>query len=458
MENNPQTLIIGAGITGLCVAHSLHQSGNSFQMLETSNSIGGALQSYQSDGFLAEHGPNSLLLKDKRIVQLFEKIGLNISLIQDAKPEAHNRFIVSKGKLCSVPTSPLKILSSPLLNLTSILRLTKEPFTSRYNSNEEESFASFVKRRLGLEILTNLAEPFVSGIYAGDPNQLSVKHAFPRLWALEKDHRSLFLTALTKKKTRYKNPHTLSPTRTISFKGGLKELPKAIAKKFDPNAIQLESKIQKISQKQNGWEIIWLDSKNIAHTSHYKKLVIAIPHHQLFSLPLPAEVLQQLEPALAIKAPPVTSLVLGFKRSQIAHPLNGFGMLIKASEKSPLLGVLFSSNMFDHRAPDNHVTLTCMMGGTRNPKNAENEDHTVIAELNRLLGVQGAPVFRHRTHWKNAIPQYNIGYQSVIDALENCEESHPNLHFCGNYRGGVSVTDCIINGLELGQQLSSSHE
>ena len=458
MENNPQTLIIGAGITGLCVAHSLHQSENSFQILDTSTSIGGALQSYQSDGFLAEHGPNSLLIKDKRIVEFFEKINLSDSLIQDARPEAHNRFIVSDGKLCSVPTSPLKIFRSPLLNLTSILRLTKEPFTSRYAGSEEESFASFVRRRLGSKILTNLAAPFVSGIYAGDPDQLSVKHAFPRLWALEKDHRSLFLAALAKKKAKHKNPHTLSPTRTISFQGGLTQLPKAISKQLPAKTIQLDCKIQKINKHPNGWEVIWLDSENTEHISHYKNLVIAIPHHRLSSLPLPSEISQQLKAVSAIKAPPVTSLVLGFKRSQIKHPLNGFGMLIKESEKSPLLGVLFSSSMFDHRAPDNHVTLTCMMGGTRNPAHAENEDHIVIAELNRLLGVQGGPVFRHRTHWKNAIPQYNIGYQSVIDSLENCEENHPNLHFCGNYRGGVSVTDCIINGLELGQRLSSTDE
>jgi len=455
VENNPQTLIIGAGITGLSVAHTLNQFGKSFQIVEVSQSIGGALQSHQSDGFLAEHGPNSLLLKDQRIGHFLKKIDLSDSQIQDAKPEAHNRFIVSNGELCSVPTSPLKILSSPLLNLGSILRLAKEPFTSRYRSDTEESFADFVKRRLGSKVLTNLAGPFVSGIYAGDPDQLSVRHAFPRLWALEKDHRSLFLAALTKKKAKAKNPHTLSPTRTISFHGGLAELPKAIAKQLPSETIQLNCKIQSINKHQNGWEVTWLNSENSEHISHYQKLVIAIPHHRLSSLPLPSEISQQLEPVYSIKAPPVTSLVLGFKRSQIKHPLNGFGMLIKASEKSPLLGVLFSSSMFDHRAPDNHVTLTCMMGGTRNPEYAENEDHTVIAELNRLLGVQGEPVFRHRTHWKNAIPQYKIGYPSVMDALESCEENHPDLHFCGNYRSGVSVTDCIINGLELGQRLSS---
>jgi len=437
VEDQPQTLILGAGITGLCIAHSLQESGEDCQVIETSKTVGGALQTVRKDGFLAEYGPNSLLLKDKRVAQLFSQIGLTDTDIQDARPEAHNRFIVDQGKLHSVPTSPLRMLRSPLFSFGGILRIAKEPFISRHHDHKDESFADFVRRRLGNEVLTNAAEPFVNGIYAGNPEHLSIRHAFPRISELENNHRSLILSALAKKKGKYSNPHTLSPTRTISFKEGLAALPQTIAKNLTPKTVHLDCKVNHITANDNGWQLTWIDSDGIEHTTQYRRLVIAIPHHRLAELPLPTNILQQLVPVFNITAPPVTSLVLGFRRDQVKHPLDGFGMLIKTAD-----------------APDEHVTLTCMMGGAKNPQYAENTDDVVMAELQRLLGVRGAPCYRHRTHWRNAIPQYNIGYQSVLDALQNCEKSNIGLHFSGNYRGGISVTDCIINGLQLGKQLT----
>ena len=189
---------------------------------------------------------------------------------------------------------------------------------------------------------------------------------------------------------------------------------------------------------------------------NYSQLVIAVPHHKLPSLPLAENLISSLKPLTTLDSPPVTSLVLGFRKKDIPHPLDGFGMLIKRAEKSPLLGVLFSSSMFDGRAPDDHVTLTCMMGGTTNPQYAENSDEVVLDELNRLLGVTGEPTFRHRSPWQHAIPQYDLKYQRILDALEHCESSHQGLHLAGNYRGGISVGDCIVNGLELGDLLAKS--
>ena len=161
---------------------------------------------------------------------------------------------------------------------------------------------------------------------------------------------------------------------------------------------------------------------------------------------------------MSLDSPPVTSLVLGFKKEDITHPLDGFGMLIKQSENSRLLGVLFSSSMFDGRAPEGHVTLTCMMGGTIHPEYSENSDEIVLAELDRLLGVNGKPTFRHKTIWPKAIPQYGLDYQNALDAMDKVEKNNPGLHFAGNYRGGISVGDCIVNGLELGTRLSTNEQ
>lgn len=455
VEKSSTTAVLGAGITGLCIAHALQKSGQKCHVIESGTTVGGAMQSTLHEGYLAEHGPNSLLLKDRRVANLLEQIGLGDAHIQDARPEAHNRFIVNQGELCQMPSSPLGMLRSPLFSLGCMLKIAKEPFISRYRGEQEESFADFVKRRLGHGMLENAAGPFVSGIYAGDPERLSIRYAFPRLWALENNHRSIILGTLAIRKGKHKNIHSTSPTRTISFRDGLAGLPLALAASLAKDDIKLGAKITQITPLEKGWQLRWQNSQGSEESAHYSRLVITMPHHRLSTLPLPTGIIQQLAPVSAIESPPVTSLVLGFKRKQVKHPLNGFGMLIKAAEKSPLLGVLFSSSMFDGRAPDGHVTLTCMMGGVRHPEYAKNSDQVVLDELQKLLGVSGSPTFRHRTSWQHAIPQYNIGYEKVLDALEDCENSHPGLHFAGNYRGGISVTDCIINGLDLGSRLGN---
>lgn len=459
MEETAHTAVLGAGVTGLSAAHSLHRSGQNCTVFESSHQVGGALQTTLRDGFLAEHGPNSLLVRDRRVLALLEEIGIGDgsvdSELQDTLPEAKKRYIVHEGKPCAMPGTPLAMLRSPLFSLRGMLRIAAEPFIPRYGGESEESMAGFVTRRLGAEMLESAAGPFVSGIYAGDPANLSIRHAFPRLWRLENEHRSLVLGALALRKKKRANPHSVPRTRTISFRSGLAALPNALVASLPGHTVRLGCRVDAIRPENNGWILDWTDADGRRQSARYARLVIAVPHHKLADLPLPAEISQELEPVSRIQSPPVTSLVLGFKRDQITHPLDGFGMLIKESEQSPLLGVLFSSSMFEGRAPDGHVTLTCMMGGVKNPHYAQNDDNTVLGELRRLLGVSGDPVFRHRTHWDHAIPQYTLDYQHAADAADSCEFGHPGLYFAGNYRGGVSVTDCILNGLRLGKRLGT---
>ncbi len=460
------TAIIGAGITGLCVAHALYQaSGNKqgFDLIDSSKRVGGAIQSTLGNGYLAEHGPNSILLKDKRVATLLDQIGLtneghDRELVQ-ARPGAKKRYIVQDSQLVAMPGSPLALINSPLLSCKGKLRLLIEPFIGRSKPGEtqqsKESFAQFVRRRLGPEVLDSAAGPFVSGIYAGNPESLSVSHAFPRLWAMEQQYGSVILAGLAQQLRLTQNPNQICPSRIISFRSGMQALPKAIAEKLPPDCIHLESEVTSIQQNDGLWHITWSDKDGQKHQKQYAQLVITVPPHCLSSLPLPDSLSQCLQPVFDIESPPVTSLVLGFKREDVAHPLDGFGMLIKQAEKSPLLGVIFSSSMFDGRAPDGHVTLTCMMGGSIYPEHTGNDDQVVLDELQRLLGVAGQPTFRHQTSWPHAIPQYALDYQEKLDAMEHCEKSHPGLHLAGNYRNGISVVDCILNGLQLGKQLTS---
>jgi len=466
VEHTANTAILGAGITGLCTAHELHKNNSSFHLFEHQTHVGGALQTTQADGYLAEHGPNSLLVKDQRVQQLLLDIGLGESTPTtnserlSARDEAKKRYIVHQGHPHAMPTSPMGMLRTPLFTTKGKLRFAIEPFVGRYQGLKkglgEESFGDFVRRRLGPDMLASAAGPFVSGIYAGDPDNLSVRHAFPRLWNLEHNYGSFIWGAIALQLgwgKGGKNPNRLSPAPMISFQKGMHSLPKAIAAQLPENTLHLKTDISDIQHQDNQWKISWSDNQGNHHSGTYQNLVIATPHHRIPHLPLPQSILNTITPLKKLESPPVTSLVLGFKRKDVPHPLDGFGMLIKRDENSPLLGVLFSSSMFDGRAPEDHVTLTCMMGGTLNPQFAENTDDIVLAELKRLLDISAEPTFRHRSAWKHAIPQYDLNYQEILNALETCEQSHPGLHLAGNYRGGISVGDCIVNGLILGKTL-----
>ena len=456
VQGDTNTIILGAGISGLSTAHALWENRQPFLLLETSDRVGGAIQTTISDGYLAEHGPNSLLIKDKRVASLLQKINLGPDQYQVANQTAKKRYIVHKGQPHSMPTSPLSLLKSPLFSWKGKWRILREPFIGKYQSHETESFADFVRRRLGPEMLASAAAPFVNGIYAGNPENLSVRHAFPRLWKLEHNYRSCLIGALALQFGSKKNPHRYAPSQILSFNTGMHAIPANISKNLPKDNLQLACQIQQIKKTDQGWTVQWQTSSG-NHQCHCKNLICTAPHHKLNHLPFPSSVSSHLHPVTQIESPPVTSLTLGFKREDVAHPLDGFGMLIKQSENSPLLGVIFSSSMFSGRAPKNHVTLTCMMGGSMHPEYAENTDATVLAELKRLLGVDGQPTFHHKVSWTHAIPQYGLDYQNVLDALTKIEKSHSGLHFAGNYRGGISLGDTIINGLELGKQMTRTN-
>lgn len=461
MQYTAHTAIIGAGITGLCSAYALSKKEQSVHLFENSKQVGGAIKSFSSNGYLAEIGPNSLLIKDTRVANLLHDIGLSEggSLdheILSTRDEAKKRYIVQGGKPIAMPSRLAEFIKTPLFTAKGKLRIAYEPFVGKYLGPGEESFSSFVTRRLGKEVLESAAAPFVSGIYAGDPDQISIKHGFPRMFNLVEKHGSILKGALAMQSGKTKTPHRQSPPTTVSFRSGMEVMPRAIADQLPTGVIKIETRIESIEQIESGWQIIWKDSTGARQHGTYKNLVISVPHHKLPTLPLPNPIQQKLSVLKEIKAPPVTSLVLGFKKADVPHPLDGFGMLIKKAENSPLLGVLFSSSMFDYRAPEEHVTLTCMMGGSLHPEYAQNSKQTVLNELRKILAITSPPTFSHRTEWPQAIPQYSLDYQKVIDAITYCEKGYRGLHLAANYYQGISVGDCIINGLELGDKLSKS--
>lgn len=403
------------------------------------------------EGYLAEHGPNSIMLNDARIANLLDDLDLTDRIIT-ADHSSAKRFIIKNGKPIAMPTSLKNILFNKVLTFPTLLRLAREPFISKSPQLDEQSFADFVRHRLGENMLNYAAGAFVNGIYAGDPENLHFRLAFPRMHKVVSEKRSLLLAA-TKKPSP--NPNRLRKKEIISFQNGMQELPDAFEKKITKLGCCILTEVSNSSLKltsNNNWNYHFEHQGN-QHQQQFDQVIVTVPAHKLHTIQFPENI--NLEHTKAIYHPPVASLLLGYKRNHVKHPLDGFGMLASLPEKTNILGALFTSTLFpdDNRAPTDHVAINVMLGGSRNPDIASLPEHEMIAtahkELNKNLGITGDPTFHHLTTWKKAIPQVNLGHENVLTELNQIESSNPGLKFAGNYRGGISVGDCLINGMNV---------
>ena len=447
--------IIGGGITGLTTAFRLRQQGVSVTVYEAGGRVGGVIQSLRQDGFLAEFGPNTILETSPIIGSLVRDLGLESRRLY-SDPAAENRYLVRNGKLVQLPGSAIKFLATPLFSVGAKLRLFAEPFIPPAPPDREESVAEFVLRRIGREFLDYAINPMVGGVYAGDPARLSVTHAFPKLREVEQRYRSLILGQfLGARERRRRAEVSKQDAKKVSFNYGLQVLVEALRDALGEN-IRLHSAVKRVTQTPGGWELaVERDGQTQCHT--HAALLFAAPAHRLAKLDFQADCGLNLSPLAAIYHPPVASVVLGFRRDEVAHPLDGFGVLIPQIEGFSILGTLFSSSLFPNRAPAGHVTLTSYVGGCRAPELAlRSEDELVemtLRDLRRLLGVSGQPVFRHHVLYPHAIPQYEVGYGRFKTLMNDIEAKSPGVYFAGHYREGISLGDSIISGHRAAERM-----
>jgi oxygen-dependent protoporphyrinogen oxidase len=451
-ESALKTCIIGAGISGLARAWQLKRHGQDCTVLEQSALPGGAMRSYREGDYLAEEGPNSILLNSLEIEAFLDSIpGLNASIIE-ALPEANKRFIVRNGKPHAVPTGPLSAITTPLWSFAGKLRVLKEPFVKAAPADSEENVADFVRRRLGDELYRYAINPLVGGIYAGDPEKLSLPHAFPKLHALDQHHGGLIRGGIAKMRAARANKGPKPRKRIISFKDGMAELPEKLAAAL-ADSLHTAVSISSIRKSGEQWTVAWSSPDGTITEDSFDQLILTVPAHRLAHLPFESALQDELHRLRAIDYPPVSVLSLGFKRADVAHPIDGFGALVPECEGHKILGVLFPSSLFPQRAPEGEVLLTVFIGGERQPECATADTETLMAtvlpELEQLLGIHGQPTFVHHKHWDKAIPQYKLGYGAQLAEMERIEQNHPGLHLAGNYRTGISVTYCLEAALNL---------
>lgn len=436
--------VIGGGLTGLTAAWQLHRAGVPVVVFEAAAQPGGVIASTRDGAWLWESGPNTLLEGTADVAAFVDAVGLGGRRCY-AADSANNRYVVRDAQLVAMPTSPLAFVRTRLFSWRAKLGLVGELWRARAPADAEESVADFVERRLGREFLDYAINPFVGGVYAGDPRRLSVRHGFPKLHALEQEHGSLLRGAF-----RRRNTSGGPKGRIFSFPEGLAELPRALAASLG-GAVRYATRVQAIRRTAGGWTI---ESGGPAGAESFSAVLCALPADALAQLRFEgvpgAERLAELQ---AIEQPPVVSVFTGYRREDVAHPLDGFGLLMPEVERRRILGVLFSSTLFPGRAPEGHVALSTFVGGVRSPELARLDDaglHQLVREeLGALLGVRGEPVYCHVQRWPRAIPQYTLGYERFKAIFTGLEAAAPGLHFGGNARDGISLANCIESGRRL---------
>jgi protoporphyrinogen/coproporphyrinogen III oxidase len=444
--NSKRIAIIGGGITGLTAAWRLNTRGHRVRLFEAEARFGGAVRSQRIDDWLVEAGPNSLHVNAPEVAAVLGELGLE-SKILAANPIAQNRYIVRGGRLRPVPLSSPDLLTSRLFSMSGKLRILAELLARPRQRTDDLSLAAFVREHFGREFADYLLDPFISGIYAGDPEKLSACHAFPLLGELESTYGSLLRGHVTL--ARERRARGEPPLQLISFAEGLQTLTDAFALALPSHTVERRAKIDALLPGPP-WEITWQRDGG-ARTEEADAVILALPAAALAALRVADK--QPLSTLVEIEHPPVASLFLGFRREDITHPLDGFGLLAPACERRGLLGAIFSSTLFSERAPAGHVAITVMAGGVRQPELARLAPDallaTVMPDLRELLGVHNQPVFTHHAFWPRAIPQYNLGYGRFLATMSDAEKKYPGLFIGGHVRDGIALGACISSGLRL---------
>ncbi|MDU0372525.1 protoporphyrinogen oxidase [Hymenobacter endophyticus] len=438
--------ILGGGISGLTLAWYLQRAGLDYDLFEASARPGGNLRSEQRDGYLVETGPNSLQLSEE-LAELINALGLS-GQVQEAAAVSQNRYVLRQGRYQKLPASPPALLTSSFFSVKTRLNFVREMFRPAQPIDPQETLAHFFSRRFGPEVVEYALNPFISGIYAGDPARLLLHKTFPQLAALEQQYGSV-----VKGLMKTKNP--AGRRRIISLAGGLQTLTATLGSKlrrahFGQAATHLHRRAD-----DGRWEV---ETTAGPAPRLYHHVVLALPAYAA------APLLQEQFPAVAaalnqVQHPPMTAIYTAYHRADVGHPLDGFGALNPKAEQPYAAGSIWTSSIFPGRAPAGQVLFTTFVGGSQYEEQARQPEAAqkaaVHEELSRLYAVRAGaePVWQYRYYWDKAIPQFDahIGpAHAAADAL-----AAQGLHVAANWRSGVGVPDCVRQARQLAATLAA---
>lgn len=469
-ESLKRIAVIGGGIAGLAAAHRLTELAREknlaceIALFEARERLGGAIATERVDGFLVEAGPDSLISAKPWGVKLCERLGLGPCLIA-TNPSRENVLVVRGGRLeplpdgflLMAPTRLWPLLTTPLFSLGGKLRMAAEYFIARGDGDEDESLAAFVARRFGREALDRVVQPLIGGIYAADPEKLSLAATMPRFLEMERISGSVIKGTL--RELRGRSAKSESGARWslfLSLAGGMQELVDALAGRLPQGCARTGTAVVNLLRNaaQRRWTI-----ETRSGGVDVDGLIIATPAYAAAALLKPTAP----EIAAALDRIPYSSTAtvsLAYRKENIPRELGAFGLIAPAVEKRKFLACTFSSVKFPGRAPEGCVLLRAFVGGALQPELYEQDDAAMEAsvrrELAELLGITSAPIFTRVHRHPRAMPQYPVGHLKTLGAIEARLKDLPALRLAGNAYYGVGIADCVHSGEQAADDVMNS--
>ncbi|MCS6861300.1 MAG: protoporphyrinogen oxidase [Abditibacteriales bacterium] len=467
-----RVVIVGGGITGLAAAHRLMELRQEkslpldVRLLEARDRLGGSIATRRQDGFLIEEGPDAFLSQKPWALKLCQRIGIADQLIQTN--ETYRRtFVVHRGKLHPVPegfymlapTQFAPFVRSPLFSWRGKVRMAMDLILPRGPKQEDESLASFVLRRLGREALERVAQPLVSGVYTSDPQRLSLRTTMPRFLEMEEKHRSIIWAMWRERHQQRVNGATgqresgARYSLFVSFKDGMATLIDALAARLPEGVVRLNHRVESLLPDECGWRLTVANGETLKADG----VIITTPAHHAATL------VRTFDPVLASQLADIqyaSSVVvnLAYRRSDVPHPLDGFGFVVPAIEKRRLIACSFSSVKFAGRAPAGYALLRCFLGGGIQPEIYHLDDDALLDavrhEMRDLLGITAPPLFSCLSRHPQSMPQYAVGHLQRVAHIRAQVENHRGLFLAGNAYGGVGIPDCVRSGEEAAEKLA----
>ena len=454
-HNSRRAIVIGGGITGLTAAYRLQREAAArnipldVTLLEATGRVGGVIQTEHRDGFLIEHGPDAFISTKPAAKALCEELGIADQFI-GTNPKVRRSFVTRNGALHPVPEgfymmapgSLKPFLKTPLFSWRGKLRMAMDLFIPRRERDIDEAVAHFVRRRLGTEAFTRIAQPMIGGIYTSDAENLSLKSTFPRFLEMEKTHGSIIKALRAQKKQAAETSQDTSGPRYslfLSFKSGMQTLVDTLAATVS-SSIKLNARVERIQQNTDGTG--WQVSLATGEILNSERLCIALPAIQASAL------IESISNPLAAKLNTIpyassATVNLAFRRADITHPLDGMGFVVPATENLSVIGCSFSSVKFENRAPEKHVLLRAFVGEPTSKRSETDLIQLCQTDLTPLLGIKEAPQFATVSKHTQAMAQYQVGHQEVVNDIERLTGKLQGLTLAGNGYHGIGIPDCI---------------
>ena len=460
-------VVIGGGIAGLSAAHRAVERARAsgqrldLTLLEAGDRLGGIIQTERRDGFLVECGPDSFISDKPWGLALCRRLGIEDRLV-GTNDRFRTAFVAFGGRLhplpegfqLMAPTRLTSLLRSSLFSWRGKLRMAMDLVLPR-GGDSDESLGAFVRRRLGREALERVAQPLIGGIYTADPDSLSLAATMPRFLEMEREHRSVILAM---RRAGRRAPAAASGTSGarwslfVTFKDGMDELVQALAGRLPPGAVRLKERVTALERPGAGWRV----ATAAGTTVDADAVILTTEAYQA------ARLLRSADPALGhlledIPYASSATITLAYRREAIRHPLDGFGFVVPQVERRPVIAGTFSSVKYPGRAPEGQVLLRVFVGGALNEAAVEADDAALTAsaraELAALLGAEGEPLFARVNRYVKAMPQYEVGHLTRVEAIESAARRLPGLALAGGAYRGVGIADCVRSGEEAAERL-----